>query len=37
VPGGTKRSDGVAREVFIRKKSHRQAIAAAYTFSDCNI
>jgi hypothetical protein len=34
---GTKRNDRVARRVFIRKKSHRQAITAGYTFSDCNI
>ena len=37
VPRGTKRSDGVARKVFICKKSHRQAIVAGYTFSDRNI
>jgi len=37
VPCGTKRSDRIARKVFIRKESHRQAIAAGYTFSDCNI
>jgi len=37
LPRSTKRSDGIAGKVFIRKKSHRQAIAAGYTFSDCNI
>jgi hypothetical protein len=28
---------GERSPVFIGKKSHRQAIAAGYTFSDCNI
>jgi hypothetical protein len=37
VPQRTKRSNGIAGKIFIRKKSHRQAIAAGYTFSDCNI
>src|ERR1700675_2255520 len=34
---GAKCDDRIARKVFIRKKPHRQAIAAGYTFSDCNI
>jgi hypothetical protein len=33
VPCSTKRNDRILRKVFIRKKSHRQAIAAGYTFS----
>jgi hypothetical protein len=27
----------ITKKVFVRKESHRQAIAAGYTFSDCNI
>jgi hypothetical protein len=37
VPHGAKCNDRIARKVFIRKTPHRQAIAAGYTFSDCNI
>jgi hypothetical protein len=37
VPCGTKSSNCIARKVFIRKESHRHAIATGYTFSDCKI
>lgn len=37
MPRSMKRGDRIARKILVRKKSRRPAIAAGYTFSDCNI